>query len=544
MQLPNRQVEGNEKMIRSSVRTAAGTLAAAALFSAVATAQTATLQPRWSHVSGAENWVARSVSLGNEGTEVFSQLDYNGLSRRLFTEGAGNPAQPLWASPDAQLAPYQRVASCESQSLHAAVRDKLTAGGHRLVLSLFSSGSDDPLWTYETPAQSGVVSSFEVMFTQSGDRIVLASYRNSTGRAEVRSFSPSSNDPITTYEFETFGLPNAYRLSEDGARFYVGSALAASVFDLSNGQLAYRRFITGQVGSQDVSGTGDSIALGFTGTLCLYSSVPTGTWGYSFCHPVTPGALCRALEICPDGSRLAVSYTSTANPGTATIELIDLAASLTQGTANVLWTYVVPSTGTFFNAVTKFAFSNDSRTLAVGLMGDEGGSSPEILVFKDDLAVPAFRGELPGSVQSLGLAPDGRRLVVASKSVHDTTFGGDGSIDYYELGSRDLWVDGVPHANGVATLKARTTPGRPVRLLASMGRVNDPTTVGNIPGMLHIDRMRMISTTSMSQGDSNGLSTKSWSLAGIPVGTSVYFQTLALNPRQLGRDWAKITVVP
>lgn len=531
-------------MIENKLRAVAGALAVAGSLASTAHAQTTTLYPRWSHQSGSENWVAREVSLGNEGTEVFSQLDVSGLSRRLFTEGSSLQASPVWQSTDGQSTFYQRVASCESRSLHASARDEVVATGHVLQVRLYASNSSQAQWLFTSPATTNPYSNFGLHFATSGERLVLHNYAVGQNRTDVRVFSPTSAVPIAVYNIDTRGAVTGSRLSADGSTLLLESNLAATLVDLNTGQLKYQFLIFGsatQAVGMDAAAT--RFAFGMSGAARVFRSNAQGTWSLAFDVAVGIGVTVDAIAISGDGSRLAISRPSAFGSGDVVIDCYDLTASLQAGASTLIWSYAVPTTGALFNRASELQFSSDGQTLVAGLWGDDGGPSPEMLVFRNDQGTPAHRADFQGSVQRVCLSPDGRHLLVASKARHNTVLATDGSIDYFELGAPDLTVSGVPHAGGNVTLRATSQPGRSMRLLSGSARNAQPLPLGSM-GPLHLNRMQLLSLSPSASADAQGVAEFTYPLSSATVGTSVYFQTLQLNPRELGHDWCKVTVVP
>jgi hypothetical protein len=499
------------------------------------------LSPRWSHQSGAENWVAREVSLGNEGTEVFTQLDVGGLSRRLFTEGASGTA-PLWQSSDTQSTFHQRVASAADASLHVSARDALLGTQHRLELRPFTSGSAAPLWTWTSPLSNYAYDKIDVLVTRGGERIVLVNYAALAARTEVRVFAPASAVPLHAWTVDTYGPSIGARLSRDGSTLCVLSTLAANIVDTASGVVVHRSSIVGQAGGAiALSGDGRAFAIGIGGSYRLVREDSQGVWATAWERALPMGTSSNQLAIAEDGSRLACAYALYSGTYAVSIELLDLPAS--QSAPAVMWTRTIDGAGALQDRASDLALSADGRTLVAGLWGDDGGSSPEIVVFKDDAPVPAFLGDSAGSVQRLALSADGRHLAAASKARHNTVFSGDGSVDYFDLGAQDLRVQGVPHAGGSVTIAAHTTPGRPVKLVFASQKAHVPTVLGAM-GTLYLNRATILGTQSMGAANGQGDCQTSFALGGAAVGTSVYFQALALAPRQLGLDWCKVTVVP
>src|SRR5688572_9844656 len=69
----------------------------------------------WTHTDGGLLWIGENVSIGNGGSEVFTEYALNNEADALLSSNDTNPPTPLWTSP-ALGAEDQHVASSDSGS--------------------------------------------------------------------------------------------------------------------------------------------------------------------------------------------------------------------------------------------------------------------------------------------------------------------------------------------------------------------------------------------------------------------------------------------
>jgi hypothetical protein len=506
-------------------------------------AQGTALTPRWTHVSGAENWVGRAVALGNEGTEVFSNLEAGALIARLFTQGTPSPAVPLWQVQDSSATFQYQIAACESRSLHASARvENAPGGGQRIAVRGFGSGASQPLWTWTTPPQTSAPSAFLLAIPDAGNHVLFA-FHTTSGLVDVKRIHAQTGTVANAWSVQLYAPPTALLTSVDGASVYLASPMMAAVVDAATGAVQHQAWITTTSGrSHGFSGDGRAFAFGVAGEVRVFRRNVSGAWGAGPSIPLASSAVCDTVAISRDGSRLVAGWLADDAGHSVWGTSVDLPATFAAGSAQVRWSRLLGSAPAYQNQCADVRVSADGRTCAFGLWGDNGGPAPELVVVTGDGA-DAREAALPGSVQRLSLSADGRHLAAGSKSVHNTMPQSDGRIDYYELGADDLVAEGIPHAGGSVSLRVRATPGTPVVLLASSARAIHPLDLGPV-GDLHLARTAMLPPVALGSTDGSGLCVANLPLAGAAVGTSVWLQALAISPRRLTHDYVKLTIVP
>jgi len=505
--------------------------------------QSDTLTPRWTHVSGYENWIGRAVTLGNEGTEVFTALEAGVLTSRLFAEGStGSTASPVWQVQDANSTYYFAVASCESRSLHAVARTESVSGGQRVAVRAFTSAGSGPAWTFTSTPQASTPAYFQVLIPDAGDKVVVT-VPGTAGATEVRVLDAVTGAVLHAWSANLYGPVVTGAISANGAALYLASGSCASVLDTATGTLRFQTWFMASAGRlHGFSADGATFAFGVPGEVRCFRRNAAGTWSQAFTVPVPSTSACDAVGLSRDGSRLGLGWTNPLTPGLATGQVVDVAASIAAGSAQVLWNRVLGTAQGWSNSVADVRLSRDGRVAAFGLLGDQGGTTPEVVVVTDDGATMRS-ANLPGSVQRIALSADGRHLAVGSKSVHNTTPMSDGRIDYFELGAGDLLVHGAPRAGATLTVEITTTPNAPVVLMIGSQGSTAPTYWGAI-GASWIPRTAISALVNLGTSDANGLLLADFALPSSTIGASFWLQGIGLQPRRLTLDFCKLTVIP
>ncbi len=505
--------------------------------------QSDTLAPRWTHVSGYENWIGRTVTLGNEGTEVFTALEAGVLTSRLFAEGStGSTASPVWQVQDQNSTYYFAVASCESRSLHAVARTESITGGQRVAVRAFTSAGSGPAWTWTSTPQASTPAYFQVLIPDAGDKVIVT-VPGTAGATEVRVLDAVTGSVLHAWSANLYGPVMTGAISASGSALYLASGTCASVFDTTTGTLRFQTWFMASAGRlHGFSADGATFAFGLPGEVRCFRRNAAGAWSQAFSVAVPSTSACDAVALSRDGSRLGIAWTNLLAPGIANGQVVDVAASIASGSAQVVWNRVLGSAEGWANSVADVRLSRNGRVAAFGLLGDQGGSTPEVVVVSEDGATTRT-ANLPGSVQRIALSADGRHLAVGSKSAHNTTPASDGRIDYFELGAGDLLVHGTPRVGATLCVEVTTTPNATVVLIIGTQGSSAPTFWGAI-GSSWIPRTAISVVATLGTSDANGLLLADFALPSSTIGASFWLQGVGLQPRRLTLDYCKLTVIP
>ena len=528
----------------TAAKRALAPLCAALVLSALAQGQgPLAWRHAWRYASGLEGWIGQTVDVGDHGGQVFTAFEGFTLQGRLLSSHDNNPALPVWVSPPAYFGFSPRVRSNDSNTLHAlfAFTEAVAGAPRRPTLRMFDSGSSTPLWSYEFPVTVQNPPAGLSMSTD-GQRTLAWFYNATTNRTVLGVFQPGSSVPIATWNVDSSGQTWNVHMSADGNFAYVTSQLRTMVVDLGTGALLHNTV------NFDAIGTGHAITSdGFTfarssSTRRVSIYTRTGsTYAQTYQYDLGVDAMCARAAFSPDGSQLAMGF----NVGSAQVRIVIVDAIASSHP--VLMDRSYSGTGTYSQTISDLAFDAAGRTLAVGTSGDQNGLLPELLVFERSMAgawSPAFTYDLPGSVYDVALSPNGRRLAIASKSVHFNVLASGGEINLIELGERDVRAAGRPVQGTTIQVDATAQPGALVTLLVANRLANQPTVFPGL-GTLHLPRAQVLAAGT-AVADANG---HAWLPFAIPpgaaqVGQRIYFQTLVSTPRRLSASWDTVTVLP
>lgn len=484
-------------------------------------------------------WVGKVVSLGNHGTQVFTEFD-SGIDHAEFLSGFDeSPAAPVWqtvAGPDLAEA---RVVSADAGDSHVTLHQVVTANDHQrrqAIVTKYNSSSSAPAWTYAYPQLMGGVS--RLGMSRNGNVIAAAVLNQFTLRAEIRFFGPNSNVPTGTLSIPSFTQLRAFELSSDGSTLYVSSASQGQVIDVATLTTRAAFALPTSLDCHAISGDGGVVAYGTFGTVEVWERQSGGNYAHTHTH-VEPGTnVCGRIDISDDNSTIAFGFNFYDTNLHVRIQALDVP------TKTITMSEDAFGTGTLQNVTADISLSADGSRFAVGLWGDEGGVCPEVRVYNKNSSVPLKLYNLPGSVFDVDLSPDGQRLAVASKQVHANTFASGGTISLYALTREDIRVTGAPRSGSQITVTMRGKPFVPSSLLWTNAPALNPTTFG-LMGTLYLQRTTLNSIQTGLTGEAGEVEYV-YDVSSDPadIGRSVYFQGFFVTPRRFTTNWVKVTILP
>jgi len=526
--------------IRVARRAGAALLALAGL-TAGATGQTEALQPNWSFQSDG-SWLPGVVSLGNAGTQVFTEIGSFSTHRLLLSGYDQDPPSPVWSDGSEMLHFHQVVDSADTSDVHVVLVQEQPIGlpYRRAVLRKYTSASADPDWEYVFDVDVYNHPYASVKVSKDGTRIVGVVHDTSTNRAVVAVFDAANQQPQQVFNVDTFGPYQQLSLSEDGTTLALRSSQKLSVVSLDGGETVDSVFIIGGAyyGALDVSADGQRVATSSGQKVSVYER---GAQGLGLIREIQLGAYAYtyAVDLSEDGERLAYGRNDTQQPGRAEVrlEIVETGARLID--------FVQPGTGEFYNKVGHLELSSDGGTLAAGLAGDGTGAHPEVLVFSAGSDVPQASFDTPGTVLALDLSHDGRALAIGAREGHSSVFGGGGGYYFIDTCSADLSLTGVPSVGSTVRFGQQAMAGTPTRLLYASALAAEPRVFGST-GTLYLSEGSLSVLPGVAVADGNGVAKTDYSIpnSSTLIGTSVYFQGLGMRPRQLTEDYVKMTILP
>jgi len=384
----------------------------------------------WSHPGGGLAWIGNSVSIGNNGSEVFTEYTLNNEATELFSVNDSNPPTAIWSDATSVGSENQQVASAEATNTKVAIHTiNFGTPQASVVLRKYTSASPVPDWTYGWD----FAGTAHVGISRDGQKIVAAVGNGVNGTADVVVFSPASNVPLS-YTPIAIGANNDIRgfdLSADGSTLYVSSSGSptAYIFDVATASVVFSQPLQASFDSHAISGDGKVFAFGNFGSMSVYEK--TGTF-YTNTHNQIVGGqcYCAMIDISDDGKTIASGYTFYSTYLPVQIMALDVPSK-----TNTM-TDVVTATGGFQNIVSAISISADGQRFAVGLWGDGSGPVAEARFYARNQNTALGTVNLPGSVFGIQISADGHKMIAGSKAVHANQFGNGGSLD--------LWGEGTP----------------------------------------------------------------------------------------------------
>ncbi len=527
----------------------AGRRARAALYTALlsmgwgaaAFGQTQALEPDWSFESDG-SWLPQVVSVGNEGTQVFTEIGSFSTQRLLFSGSDQQPPTPVWQDAGTVLHFNQVVDSSERSDVHVVLHQEQVPGSafRRAVVEKYTSASGTPDWEYVFPVDIYNHPHTSVRVSGDGTRIAAVVHDTLQSKAIVTVLGANGPEPERTFLVDTFGPFKALELSDDGSTLAMHSGTRLSICDLDVGQVLFQQFYFGAMffGALDVSTNGDRVATSGGSQVLVYER---NSSSYSQVRVIELGAtgFNFDLELSADGSRIAYGKNDSQQPSVAKVFLEDVA------TGQLLVSYTQNGVGGLSNTVGEIELSSDGERLVAGLYGDGNGTQPEVLVFEAGTNAPVSWFDAPGTVLALELSHDGGQLAVGAREGHNSVFGGGGGYYFIDTCSADLSLTGVPSVGSTVRFGQQAAAGTPTRLLYASGLAAEPRVFANA-GTLYLSEGSLSALPGAAIADGNGVAKTDYSIpnSSALVGTSLYFQGLALRPRQLTEDYVKMTILP
>lgn len=495
----------------------------------------------WTRSDNGAGWVGRSVSLGAQGTQVFTEFEFGQDHAELLSGFDQNPATPVWQNAVPVEAANTTVDSADMADVHVSMHQIVLNNSNatkQSVVSKYSSDSSTPDWTYTFPTITGAGA--RVAVSDDGQRIIAVSLASLTARLQIAVFQPNSGTPVYTGEILNFGLSLVgCDLSADGSTLYLTSQTGVILWNTNTHSVAWQILVAGALDCQGVSGNGAVYALGGFNFMDVWERNPSGSYSKTYTKNMPGSWLCGKIDVSTDGSTIAYAFNGYGeNNDHVRIQCLDVATKLTTMSDEAI------GTGTFQNVCSDIAISRDGSRFVAGLWGDEGNICPEVRLYRRNQSTPWSLYNLTGSVFDVDISGDGERVAAASKAVHANQYAGGGSISYYAFEAQDLRATGSPVLGSTMHFDLGGPPHSPARLLFSHAAGVTPTVFGNI-GTLYLDRSDL-SSIAVPATDATGRTSFDYTLPGSAsqIGQSLFFQGFFTIPRRLTSDWVRVTILP
>lgn len=493
----------------------------------------------WSYPDAGAGWVPKTVAVGANGTQVFSEIEY-GQDKALLLSGFDTGvAAPVWERMLPQEGANAYVESSELGNVHVSIHQLVLNGNQSTkqpVVSKWSSNSSVPDWTYTgLPITSG---QSRVGISRDGQKIVAVSVNPMNAKLAVAIFGPNSGVPQWSGEF-TFGTAmRGFDLSSDGSTLYVTSLATAFVWNTITHTLNVAVPLPGSFEAHALSGDGSVFAFGGMNIVDIYERQASGGYLKTYTRNIPGQCVAGKIDISADNSTIAYVMNYYDTNLRVRVEAMDIP------TKTVTMFDEATGTGSHQNVCGDIAVSDNGSRFVVGLWGDQGNLVPEVRLYRRHRNNPVLTENLPGSVYDVDISADGSRVAVAAKAVHANVLAGGGQILLYAFDEEDFRAIGVPSLGGSETFELYGGSNSPAFLLVSPQLAANPTVFPNL-GTLHLDR-DTITILPMGNTDSNGFAATQYPLPSSPslVGSNLYFQGFYTIPRRLTRDWVRVALLP
>ncbi|MBL8859428.1 MAG: hypothetical protein JNL28_13030 [Planctomycetes bacterium] len=512
------------------------------VFAATADAQVNSGGALWVRGDNGAGWSGRCVSIGAQGTQVFTEIEFGQDHAELLSGFDTNPATPVWTNATPIEGAYSLVDSAEMADVHVSIHQLVLNSNQstkQTVVSKYRSASSTPDWTYTFPGTTA--GNAKVAVSDDGSRIVAVSYQTLTSKLDVRVFGPSSGTPQWSGTIDNFAMGvRGFSLSSDGSKLYLASGTSFIVWDTNtHTNIALYVLMTSLDSAHAMSGDGRVIANGGFNYMDIWERNASGGYTKTYTRNLPGSYVCARIAIAGDGSKVAYTFNGYDTNNHVRVECIDVA------TKTITMTDEAVGTGTLQNVAADMAMSRDGSRFVVGLWGDGGDVCPEVRLYRSNQSAPVALHNLTGSVFDVDISGDGERVAVAAKAVHANLYAGGGSIRFYAFEPQDIRAAGIPSpGSSINFVMQGQGDSVPSTLLWSTSALATPINFGAI-GTLYLNRTGMQAVPAPATNTS-GASSVNFTLPNgtSQIGTTLYFQGLFNYPRQLTKNWVRVTVLP
>lgn len=487
------------------------------------------------------SWIGKCVSIGVQGTQVFTEFEFGQDHSELLSGFDQTPATPVWSHAVPVECSNTSVDSAETADVHVSIHQLVLNGQNatrQSIVSKYTSHSSTPDWSFTFPVITSSVA--RVGVSRDGQRIVAASPDLLANKLWIAVFGANSGTPLYYGSIDNFSVAlRGFELSQDGSTLYVASQTMASLWNVNTHQNAWQIvFTNGSFDCHALSGNGSVFSYGGFNFVDVWERTATGTYAKTYTRNLPGSYVCGRIAISSDSSTVAYTFNGYDTANHVRIEALDVA------TKQVTMSDEAVGTGTLQNVTGDMAIDADGGRFVVGLWGDGDNVCPEVRLYRKNQNAPVALFNLPGSVYDVDMSADGERIAVASKAVHANLFAGGGSISLYAFEPQDIRASGIPTPGSVVQFELSGPPHSPARLLWSSAAATNPT-VFSTYGTLFLDRTTL-HTVAIPAADASGSTTAAYQLpaSAAQIGSTIYFQGLFAGPRRLTNDWVRVTILP
>ena len=530
--------------------------ACAALTSTTSAQTTVPLNKCWEKASsgGSESWSARVLSIGNQGSEVFTctgpLIDYT----RIYSSFDTSPPQEMMHESSSAETQRHRVDSATNSDAHVSLYDVRAPGVignlRDLVVKKYSASSLD--WTYNFPVQTNAHQNTFVAISSDGETILAAAQNIfnsfSFDIAFLASNYSSGTANTTPVHYSPMGLFKSFALSADGGTFLIAGTSGIQVGSTATKAITHTASIPWLDSYRSdvvISGSGRFIAYA-TETQVRIMERAANTYVLRTTYDIPGGACYEShLDFSENDALLACGMNYSPDTHQIRVAAFDMLAA---AGPTLYYSEVHTGGGEYDDKISDVSASGTGKRFAVGTWGDDQDLIPEVLVYSKNQSQPIATVNLPGSVWDLEMSPDGKNFAVGYKHLHANVFSGTTtSYSLYEVGKRDFRMSGAPRIGNNLDISLFLRPGTIGKLVYGAEDPNYTPADYLGLGTSYVNPASW-SILNLGTGDADNWARRSISTSSSNFsqlsGQTLHLQGLALGRRKLSRDWVKVTLVP
>ena len=480
-------------------------------------------------------WAGRLVSLGGDGSQVFTQVEsYDGRAWILSAHDSSPPAPILDATIPGPTKAHV-VQSSPMGDVSISLERRWTGSTKWATLRRFGSSGVSPEWEWTFPFAVSDTTRLLAAVNSDGQRIVATLRDSATAEQMLAVFEPGLGTPIHYGAFPSTMSLEAIALSGDGSTLCGLTMAQLVVYDLHSWSVPYSKYFTTTppLGAISTSYDGARIAFGTKGAVQVFDRGDGGAYSVSISHSLPDEAWASWVDISDDGQVMACGALSW---NTLYVMAFDA------GTGDRLIQHSFQRE--YGNCISDISLASSGSRLAVGFSGIEGSPIPEVRVFETATGEMVAGIDLPGMANDVDVSPDGTVLAVAYSGSNTDAYHG-GGIALYETSPRDIALHGVPHVGTTVTFEQRVPPDGIARVISSPYLNPDPIHYVGV-GTLHLQRGPEMTFLPLGSPGEGRVYETDYVIPNDPnlIGTSLYFQGLGLSPRGLSDNYVKMTILP
>jgi WD40 repeat protein len=491
----------------------------------------------WRQDDNGEGWIGRVVSVGDRGTQVFTEFDTAADRAELLSGFDATPVSPLFSDPQVAASDNAKTAAARDAGIYVSCRQIPAVGqtGPRNSFVSKYSGTGGLDWTYQFAGSTNGPA--RAVISRDGTRIV-AGMLDATGNLQVRVFDASSNVPVFSTSFLNGPQLKAFLLSADGSTLYWASSTTCTLWNVASHQTVGSFILLNSLDSHAISGDGSVFAYGGFNNVDVWERQASGSYQRTYQWAWPGQVVCSKLDVSADGSTIVAGFNIWDFNEGIVVKALDVPTKTETMSDTAI------GAGSLQNIVSDVAVCDDGHHFVVGLWGDEAGLVPELRFYERNQNRPVAMFDYPGSVNDVDISPDGSRVAVGTKAVHANLYAGGGAIELYSFDDEDFIAHGIPHVGGTLSFELSSVPTSPARLLISPAAAAQPFQWANA-GLLYLNRHSMWSVPMGTTGV-HGYASCNFTMPTLAtaIGTTLCFQGYATSPRRLTQSWVRLTVLP